>query len=259
MRYLLLLSVLGAVAVFPPSLQAQRGRAGAARASVRAAPHYAGPARAGGARFAPGRVGGPFVTNRFGPRRRFFISSGCFGYPYYCGGYYYPYSTLYYPPYFWSDSDYYQQPYTAVQPTYDDTGLQYEVDRLANEVELLRQEQEQRQAPQPSARPAAEQRPATVLVFKDGHRSETQNYGIVGQTLWIFTERHARKYPLSDLDLPATKAANEQRGIEFVVPPSPPEKPVSPSTPAPVPDDESTPAALPCDHVPGLATGDHAG
>jgi len=84
-------------------------------------------------------------------------------------------------------------------------------------------------------------------VFRDGHRSEVQNYGIVGQTLWIFTERHARKYPLSDLDLPATKAANEQRGVEFTVPESPatplqPLKPMSPAMPIP---DESTPNAVP--------------
>jgi hypothetical protein len=58
----------------------------------------------------------------------------------------------------------------------------------------------------------------TVLVFRDGHRSEVQNYGIVGQTLWAFTERQAKKYPLTDLDLSATKAANEQRGGEFAVP-----------------------------------------
>jgi hypothetical protein len=63
-----------------------------------------------------------------------------------------------------------------------------------------------------------EQTPPTVLVFRDGHRSEVQNYGIVGQTLWVFTERHARKVPLSDLDIPATKAANEERGIEFALP-----------------------------------------
>jgi len=104
-----------------------------------------------------------------------------------------------------------------VQQTYDDSALRYEVDRLADEVERLREEQA-RQAPQPSPRPAAEQAPSTVLVFRDGHGSEVHNYGIVGQTLWVFTEQHARKYPLSDLDLPATKAANEQRGIEFVVP-----------------------------------------
>jgi len=244
MRRLLLLSLMGAVAVFPPSLEAQRGRA--AGGGVRAAPRSAAPARAhvapsvrGGARFAPGRLGHPFVVSRFG-RRGFFINSGCFGYPYYCPGSYYPYSTLYYPPLFWPDTGYAQQPYPIVQPTYDDTALRDEVDRLANEVERLRQEQQARQAPQPGARPAAE--PATVLVFRDGHRSEVQNYGIVGETLWVFTERHARKCPLSDLDLPATKAANDQRGVEFTVPELPPTprqplKPMSPGMPNAVPDD----------------------
>lgn len=239
MRRLLLLSVLGAVAVLPPGLQAQRGRA--AGGSVRGGLHSAaaarpatGGVRAGG-RFAPGRFGHPFFVNRrFGPRHGFFITSGCFGYPYSCSGFYYPYSTLYYPPYFWPETEYPQQPYPVVQPAYDDTALRDEVDRLANEVERLREEQA-RQAP-PSPRPTAEQAPPTVLVFRDGHRSEVQNYGIVGQTLWVFTERHARKYPLSDLNLPATKAANEQRGIEFVVPvPPQPEKPMSPSMPSPVP------------------------
>ena len=90
-------------------------------------------------------------------------------------------------------------------------------DRLTDEVERLRQEQEARQATPPTSRSAVEQAPPTVLVFRDGHRSEVQNYGIVGQTFWVFTERHARKYQLSDLDLPATKTANEQRGVEFVV------------------------------------------
>jgi hypothetical protein len=231
MRRLLLLSVMGVVAVFPPGLQAQRGRA--AGASFRAAPRAAavsrGGARVGGRFAAPGRFGRPLVGSRF--NRRFFISSGCYGYPYYCSGYYYPY---YYPGYsdFWNADEYPQQTYSTVQPAYNDNGLQYEVDRLADEVEQLREQEQARAAPAPS-RPAAEPAP-TVLVFKDGHRSEVQNYGIVGQTLWVFTEHHARKYPLSDLDLAATKAANEQRGIDFVVPESSasPAKPVSPNRPA---------------------------
>lgn len=251
MRRLLLLSVMGAVAVLPPSLQAQRGRA--AGGAVRAAPRSVAPARVpvargvGGVRFAPGRFGRPFFNPRFRFHNRLFITSGCFGNPYFCSGFYYPYSTLYYPPYFWPETEYAQQPYPGVQQTYDDTALRHEVDRLADEVERLRLEQEARQAPQPSPRPTAE--PPTVLVFRDGHRSEVQNYGIVGQTLWIFTERHARKYPLSDLDLPATKAANEQRGVEFTVPEPPatprqPLKPMSPAIPSPMPD-ESTPNAAP--------------
>jgi len=234
---------MGAVAVLPPSLQAQRGRA--AGTAVRAGPRSVAPARVpvtqgvrGGVRFAPGRLGRPFFNSRFRFHNRLFITSGCFGYPYFCSGFYYPYSTLYYPPYFWPETEYAQQPYPEVQQTYNDTALRHEVDRLADEVERLRHEQQARPAPQPSPRPTAE--PPTVLVFRDGHRSEVQNYGIVSQTLWVFTERHARKYPLSDLDLPATKRANEQRGIEFVVPepsatPPQSEQPISPGTPGTIP------------------------
>ena len=165
----------------------------------------------------PGRFGYPFLAHpRFRPHHHFSITSGCFGNPYLCSGFYYPYQSLYYPPLFWPETESVQQPYPAVQQTYDDTALRNQIDRLTDEVERLRQEQEARQAPQPSTRLPLEETP-TVLVFRDGHRSEVQNYGIVGQTFWVFTERHARKYQLSDLDLPATKTANEQRGVEFVV------------------------------------------
>ena len=60
--------------------------------------------------------------------------------------------------------------------------------------------------------------PATVLIFKDGHRSEVVNYAIVGDTLFQFVDGRARKILLSDLDLPATLKINEDQGIDFAVP-----------------------------------------
>jgi hypothetical protein len=227
-RRLLLFSVLGAVAVLPPSLQAQRGFA--ARAPVRVAPRMAAPpARmmpaprgipAAGVRFVPpGRLGHPFFVNpRFRHHHHLFITSNpCFANPSFCQGFFFPNQVLSYPPLFWPETGYAQQPYPVAQQTYDDTALRNQIDRLADEVERLREEQEAHRAPQPVPRSSLEQAP-TVLVFRDGHRSEVQNYGIVGQTLWVFTERHARKYPLTDLDLQATKSANEQRGVEFALP-----------------------------------------
>ncbi|HUC55743.1 MAG TPA: hypothetical protein VMR90_16960 [Candidatus Cybelea sp.] len=59
--------------------------------------------------------------------------------------------------------------------------------------------------------------PPTVLVFRDQHKVEVQNYAIVGQTLWAFAPQH-QKIPLSDLDLQATVKANEDRGVTFSVP-----------------------------------------
>ncbi|HWX92874.1 MAG TPA: bZIP transcription factor [Terriglobales bacterium] len=60
----------------------------------------------------------------------------------------------------------------------------------------------------------------TLLVFRDGHKTEAINYAIVGQTLWIYTETDSKKVPLADLDVAATKSANSDRGVTFQVPPT---------------------------------------
>jgi hypothetical protein len=80
-------------------------------------------------------------------------------------------------------------------------------------------------SPSPAASAAASQ-PAqpedpSVLVFRDGHRLEVKNYAIVGDTLYDFTLGHMRKVPLSQLDLTATVKANDERGVDFVLPASP--------------------------------------
>lgn len=71
--------------------------------------------------------------------------------------------------------------------------------------------------PQPEPAVAPEQ-PQTVLVFKDGHQVEVENYAIVGSTLYDLSEGRRRKIPLSDLDLGATTKQNDERGIDFQVP-----------------------------------------
>ena len=57
-----------------------------------------------------------------------------------------------------------------------------------------------------------------MLVFRDKHTQEVQNYAVVGGTLWIFSEQRATKLPLSWLDIDATTKANEDRGVNFRVP-----------------------------------------
>ena len=61
--------------------------------------------------------------------------------------------------------------------------------------------------------------PTTVLVFKDGHRSEVVNYAIVGDTLFDFSGERAHKIPIANLDIPATQKANDASGVEFKLPP----------------------------------------
>lgn len=198
------------------------------------------------------RFGGGFDGRRFGfggvgfghhPRFRVF-GGGCFGcggrfarrsffYPYYSYYPYYPYAYPgYYSPYDYSD---YAQPSYASNPTvvvqtapansessYENEQLVQEVRGLREDVRQLREEQNSRQqprqtGPQPSAS-AEEPARTTVLVFRDGHRSEVQNYAIAGKTLWIFNERRANKVLLSDLNIPATRTANSERGVEFSLP-----------------------------------------
>ena len=67
----------------------------------------------------------------------------------------------------------------------------------------------------PSAEPA---QPETVLIFKDGHQLEVENYAIVGSTLYDLTEGRKHKIALDDLDLTATAKQNESRGVDFQIP-----------------------------------------
>jgi hypothetical protein len=62
--------------------------------------------------------------------------------------------------------------------------------------------------------------PSTILIFRDGHRSEIQNYAVVGDTLFDFGSDHTHKILLADLDLAATRKANDDRGVDFQVPES---------------------------------------
>ena len=82
----------------------------------------------------------------------------------------------------------------------------------------------------PAAHPAAAEndppadpepvQPATLLVFKDGHKVELGNYAILGATLFDLTPGHARRIPLADLDLDSTRQQNDERGVVFQLPPS---------------------------------------
>jgi hypothetical protein len=62
--------------------------------------------------------------------------------------------------------------------------------------------------------------PSTVLIFKDGHQSDVINYAIVGDTLFDFGAGRSHKILLADLDLAATRKANDDRGVDFQIPAS---------------------------------------
>jgi hypothetical protein len=60
--------------------------------------------------------------------------------------------------------------------------------------------------------------PATVLVYKDGHKAEVKNYAILGDTLFEFDGNLSHKVLLAALDLAATQRANDERGVDFHIP-----------------------------------------
>lgn len=73
-------------------------------------------------------------------------------------------------------------------------------------------------APAPEPEQSVPDQPSTVLVFKDGHSIEVENYAIVGDSLYDLTPGHRRKLALSDLDVNATVKENNDRGLDFEMP-----------------------------------------
>jgi len=227
----------------PASLEAQRrGGVGIGSGAVRTSP--ARPSTSIGRPVTP--FVNPPVTGfgrapTFGTSRGFPRSRGVGGFPGFIPTYgygygYYPYN--YYSPYpgavsvapdpitqqgYGYDSGYgYAQDQYAQQAeasaAQNQADLTYEVSRLSQEVEDLRQQQAMMQpAPPPQPVTPTPVTP-TVLVFRDGHQTEIQNYAVVGQTLWILDDRATKRVPLSDLDLDATQRENRTRGMRFSVP-----------------------------------------
>jgi hypothetical protein len=153
---------------------------------------------------------------------RYGFGNSC--YTYGCGwGYGYPYLGGGVDPYWWdSDSDSQNDP-----DYYDQLGLANEMNQQSLDEQAMRQQQQADQntyarsvPPAQHQRERTEAAPATVIIFRDQHQEQIQNYAIIGQTLWNFAPQHTQKIPLSDVDIPATTKANEDRGVDFNVPAS---------------------------------------
>jgi len=139
--------------------------------------------------------------------------NNCFGFGFGCGwGYGYD------PSWWWnSDSSY-------DQDQQDQIGLANEMNAQSLDEQRMRNQGDQdvyARSDPPSHQPErTNPAPATVLVFRDQHQQEVQNYAIVGQTLWNFSPQRTEKIPLSQLDLAATIKANDERGVDFRLPAS---------------------------------------
>ena len=147
----------------------------------------------------------PFLCRRFFLRTPVFVSQA----------FYVPYP-IQYPIYA-------DQPYAADQQAYaaaqqQENQLIQKVDRLADEVESFREQQAlTMKSPEPQAQreQPSENQATKILVFRDGHRTEIKNYALIGKTLWVLTEQRARRIPVSELDMDASKQLNDDHGIAF--------------------------------------------
>lgn len=140
-----------------------------------------------------------------------------YGYPYRYGYPYYSYYDPYWDYWWWDSHSSYDEDAARDRELADEMNA----DNL-REQQMLREQDQDMYAPRAAA-PArteehAQNEPPTVLVFRDSHQREIQNYAIVGSMLWSFSPQRTEKIPLADLDVPATIKANEDRGIEFHVP-----------------------------------------
>jgi len=125
-------------------------------------------------------------------------------------------------PYWFPSGGYETDQPAASAPEPEQDPLAAQVGNLAAEVEMMREDQavrDSRGAPSPQSSVApAEKPPSTVLVYRDGHQVEVQDYAIQGKTLWVFSEQLTRRVPLADLDLAATQRLNGERGVDFGTP-----------------------------------------
>jgi hypothetical protein len=76
--------------------------------------------------------------------------------------------------------------------------------------------------------PATPSLPAALLVFRDGHREEAVKYTIVGNIIYLkadywTTGSWSREIRVTELDVPATLKANNDRGAKFALPSRPSE------------------------------------
>ena len=60
--------------------------------------------------------------------------------------------------------------------------------------------------------------PPAMFILTDGERFEVRRYLLTHDTLYLTVDHHERTIPLAMLDINATTAANQERGVEMRIP-----------------------------------------
>jgi hypothetical protein len=195
-----------------------------------ASPHnFSGNSFSGNSRFSQRNFSrGPFLHDNFriNSFNRYGYGYGRYGYPWW--GYGWPWG--YYDPWWWNDDSYDNGSYNNGDYNQNVADAAQMNQQNLEEQRMFRQEEadgdQDAYAPsnQGPRRPLNDvdhpvaMMPNTVLVFRDQHKEEIENYAIIGQTLWSFAPGLTQKISVADLDLPATTKANSDRGVTFRVP-----------------------------------------
>jgi hypothetical protein len=129
----------------------------------------------------------------------------------------------YYPFLDYASAPYGGGPYAGPYDVGDDSNVQgslmaesalgEQVQRLTAEVEQMKSGLQSQAEPQSQDSPPP-QAPITV-VLRSGEQFQAQNYAVMNQTFWDFTNQQARRIPLSTIDIPASARATEATGGEF--------------------------------------------
>jgi len=159
------------------------------------------------------------------------VTHGHFGGHHFANRRFYPYYPFYswYGYNYWPSWDYDDDEYDARFGNHYDSRYQTaaELNRLANEVERLKEDRDYAQAaaamasapvPQPTVQARAQEDLPVVVVFLDKRIREVKNYAVANETLVVLDGSKRTKIPLADIDLAATMKLNDERGIDFQIP-----------------------------------------
>jgi len=93
-----------------------------------------------------------------------------------------------------------------------------QIQRLSAQVEQLRNEQRPA-PPAPSASVEAPQDAPPVVpitvVLRNGQQLQVSSYAVMNKVFWDFSQQPARRIPVDNIDVAASKKATEAAGAEF--------------------------------------------
>ena len=92
-----------------------------------------------------------------------------------------------------------------------------QIQRLSAQVEQLRNEQRQGPAPPASAEVPQDAPPVVpiTVVLRTGQQLQVSSYAVMSKVFWDFSQQPARRIPVANIDVAASKKATEAAGGEF--------------------------------------------